>query len=435
MTLFTNKPMRTFTFVSIGLLARILVTSNFKESLRQRVEITTSISDWKRAHEAIYLWNSGLDPYAGNVFHEYPISLQVYKIISNYFNVDLAFAVIDTITALLLHKSVFNQLVLSDQTEIVANSQSAMVLLMYLFSPINIISCAGQSTSIFTNFLVAVICFILPMKPFRVLTCVLCAFLACNNIHYSTLILPIFLCMEFCSSRRQRQGKNTTNSTEPYYSHQNFFPSLLTSICICLASIITLLLTSYFLMGNSWSFLQSTYLFVLCIQDLTPNIGMFWYFFTEMFEHFLDFFTWIVQINAFIHVVPLSIYLRDKPFFAFYMTILTSTMFQPYPNMSNIGLITSLLPQFMELFPHMKHGLKVICSCITCISLGPIFWHLWIMMGTANSNFYFGVTLAFMSSLILFMVDLLNAHGYLSAKEEFDQYQKERKSKTNSLSK
>ena len=48
----------------------------------------------------------------------------------------------------------------------------------------------------------------------------------------------------------------------------------------------------------------------LTIPDLTPNIGLFWYFFTEMFEHFREFFLWTFQINAFIYIIPLSITLK-----------------------------------------------------------------------------------------------------------------------------
>lgn len=425
MSVFINKPVKTCALVGVGFSIRYLLLINFKELFRQRVEVTTPISSWKRAYEAIHLWNSGLDPYSSNLFHEYPITLQFYKILISYLNVDLAFAGVDVITAILLQQSVYNQLLISDVERAKASKQSMKVLLIYLFSPITLISCAGTSTSTFTNFLIATINFILPMKPFKALTCVLCAFLACNNLHYSTLVVPIFLCLEYCSSKKRINTKPGQKEEQPYYRQVDFSATLTTSILICIGSILTLLLTSHFLMGSSWTFMKSTYLFVLMIQDLTPNIGMFWYFFTEMFEHFLSFFTWLVQINAFIHVIPLCITLRDKPFFALYITFLTSTLFQPYPSLSSIGMILSWLPQWFELFPHMTRNLMVCCTAVSCISLWPIFWHLWIVMGTANSNFYFGATLAFSVSLTFLMVDLLNANGYLNAKSRVEDYKKE----------
>lgn len=48
----------------------------------------------------------------------------------------------------------------------------------------------------------------------------------------------------------------------------------------------------------------------LTVPDLTPNIGLFWYFFTEAFEHFRIFFLCVFQINAFIYVLPLSVRFR-----------------------------------------------------------------------------------------------------------------------------
>lgn len=429
MSQFIQQPAKILFYAGIGFLIRVALITFFKDIFRQRVEVTTPITNWKRAYEAVYLWNSGLDPYSGDIFHEYPISLQFYKIIVSCFNVDLVFAATDIITAILLQLSSYNQLIISDKEPKLAQSQSMKVLLIYLFSPLTLISCAGMSTSIFTNFLIAVINFILPIQPFRALTCVLCAFLACNNIHYGTLILPIFLSLEYCSNKKQIGQKKTTSSpessiTEPYYRTQDFSSSLTSSIMMFLTTLITLTFASFFLMGNKWTFVKATYLFVLKVQDLTPNIGMFWYFFTEVFELFVSFFTWIVQINAFIHVIPLSIFLRDDPFFAIFMLILTSTIFQPYPSISNIGLITSLLPQWSELFSQMNKTFITSCAAVACMSLWPIFWHLWIVMGTANANFYFGATLAFNVTLISFMGNVLNAHRCVKTKVLFEEYKK-----------
>lgn len=380
-----SRPMKIGAYAVTGFLLRLVALNTFKETLSQRVEITTPVNSWKRAYEAVHLWNSGLDPYSG-IFHEYPINLGLYKILITYCNSDLVFAAVDTLTALLLSQSVRNQL--GDQEKEAVGRRSLKVLLIYSLSPLTIISCAGSSTSIFTNFLIAAIFSTVPYQALNGLTSILAAFLACNNIYFGTLIIPIAL-----------------------YRRNNTIPIFLTAVA-------TLLMTSYFLMDNSWRFLSAVYLFSLKIQDLTPNIGILWYFFTEMFEHFLSFYTWIAQINAFVHAIPLSIYLRESPYFALYVISLVSTILQPYPSLALIGLLTSLLPQWQELISSMKRGLFINCSALTCMALLPVFWHLWIVMGTANANFYFGVTLAFSTTLIFFTLDLLNAHGYISAKKK-----------------
>ena len=69
---------------------------------------------------------------------------------------------------------------------------------------------------------------------------------------------------------------------------------------------------SYLWMGNSWTFLESTVGFILAVPELTPNMGLFWYFFTEMFEHFRVFFVCTFQINCFVYVYPLAARLKDQ---------------------------------------------------------------------------------------------------------------------------
>ncbi|XP_041436175.1 phosphatidylinositol glycan anchor biosynthesis class U protein-like [Xenopus laevis] len=75
---------------------------------------------------------------------------------------------------------------------------------------------------------------------------------------------------------------------------------------IYLGSLCVLVCHSFFLL-NSWDFIPSIYGFILSVPDLTPNIGLFWYFFAEMFEHFSLFFVCIFQINVFFYTLPLTI--------------------------------------------------------------------------------------------------------------------------------
>ena len=61
---------------------------------------------------------------------------------------------------------------------------------------------------------------------------------------------------------------------------------------------------------GSWNFLWSSYSIVLFMTDLTPNIGLWWYFFTEMFEDFRNFFLGMFQLHLLIYVAPLCVKLR-----------------------------------------------------------------------------------------------------------------------------
>lgn len=400
-----SQPLLTLALAGIGLLARVYTNANFGHILKDRVEISTPISSWKRAFEAVHLWNLGLNPYSGDIFHEYPLSLVLYKFISTNTNACLIFSLADTLTAVILQLAVYKLLTsCHKQDESNAEKKSLLVLLSYLFSPIAVLSCAGLSTTTFTNFLLSSILLAISISSCKSVTCILAAALSCNNLHFSCLVIPIILSNQFL---QHIAGPDT----KPYYKHENFHSSITKQLVTWLVTVVTLLIASYLIMGNSWVFLRSTYWFSLKVQDLTPNIGMFWYFFTEVFENFLDFFTWTFQINSFIHVVPLCIYYRKDPIFGLYVVLLSATIFQPYPSLSNIGLVSSLTFQWLDSFKNLKRVLVVSSTCVVCLALCPIFWHQWIVMGTGNANFYFGVTLAFVTAIILFMVDICQAYN------------------------
>lgn len=408
-----KRIIRLSTLGLVGLIARILVSHLYSSELEGRVEISTPINSWKRTKEAIFLWNLGKDPYTGNIYHESPISLIIFNIIEKYFNTNAFFSILDIVVGIILYKGAYSQLLIYGQNPSEAEERATSVYKTYLLSPLSIIACSGHATSVITNLLISLICYTTATSS-RTLVCILCALLTCNNLHYITLTVPTLLCLEYCLAKKDdkdsdKRIQDTFDLT--YLYRPGLYASLNKSYTIWFAAIVSIFGISYTASGFSWNFMNHCYLFALLVQDLTPNIGIFWYFFTEVFEHFASFFIWIVQINAFIHAIPLTITLRNTPFFAQYSVLLTSTIFQPYPSLSSISLLFSLTFQWSNLFPYMKRSLIVCCACVSCISLWPIFWHLWIVMGTANSNFYFGATLAFSTSIILFMIDFFNAHG------------------------
>ena len=83
-------------------------------------------------------------------------------------------------------------------------------------------------------------------------------------------------------------------------------------ISIFMGFMVLIYYSSYLLMDHSWTFVTSTIGFIVTVPELTPNMGLFWYFFTEMFEHFRAFFVSTFQINCFIYVYPLAARLKDQ---------------------------------------------------------------------------------------------------------------------------
>jgi len=99
-----------------------------------------------------------------------------------------------------------------------------------------------------------------------------------------------------------------------------------TVVCFCSALALLLCMSNY--VENSWEFLRSTYGFLLTVSDLAPNVGVFWYFFTEVFDHFRTFFVFVFQIHAFIYVAPMTIRLRQRPLFLAYSLLALSAIFR-----------------------------------------------------------------------------------------------------------
>jgi hypothetical protein len=48
----------------------------------------------------------------------------------------------------------------------------------------------------------------------------------------------------------------------------------------------------------------------LSMDDLTPNVGLYWYFCTEMFDVFRSFFVAVIQLHLISLVLPVTVKLR-----------------------------------------------------------------------------------------------------------------------------
>jgi phosphatidylinositol glycan class U len=151
------------------------------------------------------------------------------------------------------------------------------------------------------------------------------------------------------------------------------------------------------------------------VPDLVPNLGVFWYFFTEMFEHFRTFFTYVFQINAFIYTIPLSLRLRNDPVINLFLQMGLIACLKSYPSVGETGLYLSFLPIFAYLFPFMRNTIVYSVMLIVSTILAPIMFYLWLGSGGGNANFYFAITLVYTIGQIFLMVDIF----YANLKREF----------------
>ncbi|XP_021925495.1 phosphatidylinositol glycan anchor biosynthesis class U protein isoform X2 [Zootermopsis nevadensis] len=262
----------------------------------------------------------------------------------------------------------------------------------YLFNPYIIFSCISQTTTVFANLCLA-FTFLLMIKGKRLACCSVLALATLQSLYPVILLVPASIYIAKAESRRSLRCSSF----------------ILTAVTFITA--LHLLLYISLKLAGGWEFLHATHGFILNVPDLQPNVGLFWYFFTEMFENFRLLFICAFQINATVlYLIPLTLRFHGEPMLlATSLTALTA-IFKSYPTLGDVGFYLALLPMWKHLFKYMQQGFVVGCSFLSTSVMGPVVWHLWIYSRSANANFYFGVTLAFATAQIFLVTDILFAY-------------------------
>ncbi|CAG5107530.1 Oidioi.mRNA.OKI2018_I69.chr1.g3371.t1.cds [Oikopleura dioica] len=141
-----------------------------------------------------------------------------------------------------------------------------------------------------------------------------------------------------------------------------------------------------------------------------PGLNCSWYMLIELFDHFRDFFVQILQVNAFCYVLPLCARYETPVVFKYLIPLLS--IITPYATLSDFALLLQVLP----LFATGKRRLFGILVLVVSLALCPVMWHLWIVLGSANANFYFAATLAVVAGAVILITDGLFAELVLMSK-------------------
>ncbi|XP_041375582.1 phosphatidylinositol glycan anchor biosynthesis class U protein-like [Gigantopelta aegis] len=400
--------------LGIGLRLSLFKTS-LPSWLESKNEVVTPLTSWERVEEGLALQENLISAYAGNNFHESPLLLRILGVFSRWpGGVNLLFVLVDAVVGFVLMKIAkeFGLYLLQKQKQEVkkyATNVTKMlhrskdlrwlqvyVVVMHFFNPYSIATCLAKSTALFSN-LAVLLCFLFTLKGNELLSTLFIAVASYQCLYPFVLTAPVAIYFY------RKACPNTDNYSDMKAAGSYIRTSGLVIFWTCL------LLGLSFLMEGSWNFLHSTYGFILTVPDLTPNIGVFWYFFTEMFEHFRTFFLCVFQINAVIFTVPLAITLKDSPVFQMYILVFLMGIFKSYPSYADAALYFSLLPLWRHIFQYMRNKFVVGCMYICCSVFAPILWHLWIYAGSANANFYFAITLTYSTSEVFLVTDLLFA--------------------------
>jgi GPI-anchor transamidase subunit U len=144
-------------------------------------------------------------------------------------------------------------------------------------------------------------------------------------------------------------------------------------------------------------------------EELTPNVGLFWYFFTELFDHFRAFFIFVLQYHVFLYVLPLCIRFRKFPIVALWGQLAIICAFKAYPAAGDIALYLGLIPLFVHLLTEVSYAIFLSIVWIYVMFLLPVMWRMWVWTGTGNANFYYALNLVIALAQSMLIVDVMSS--------------------------
>ncbi|KAK6130110.1 hypothetical protein DH2020_036160 [Rehmannia glutinosa] len=161
--------------------------------------------------------------------------------------------------------------------------------------------------------------------------------------------------------------------------------------------------------SHSGDLFTRTYGFVLSVEDLSPNIGVLWYFFAEVFDFFRNFFLIVFHVNILFMILPLAIRLNHRPCFLVFVYLAISSMLKSYPSVGDSALYLSLLVLFLNELAEMQFSFFLFCGYVGVSLLSPVMHNIWIWRGTGNANFYFATAMAYACFQIILVVESVSA--------------------------
>ncbi|CAG8440768.1 2157_t:CDS:2 [Ambispora leptoticha] len=368
----------------IAFITRLLLFqfSEVTDILASRVEVVTPITSFTRLTEGLYLFQNGVPPYDGGVFHQAPLLLAFFQPLSylpDQFT-SLIYILIDLLLAYLLSQisrikqQLYKDLPRVDDIELIDDNKneeeesSWVVAGLYLFNPFTIATCLSKSTITFTNLSIALGTFY-SLKGNKIHGCFWIAMATYLSFYPLMLIIPITMLLvnsgKIMSRTPPQQESFSSSSSKSITISKKI--EIAQCIILYIGWLAVLLLLSFILV-ESWDFLEATYGVILLLPDLTPNIG---------------------GIMA---------------------------VFKSYPSIGDASFYLGFLPIYSEIVKYMRYNFFTTNIFLYSSLLAPIFYHLWIYAGSGNANFFYAITLVYSVGNIILLVDAT----FAMLRREFD---------------
>lgn len=451
-----------------ALAARVLLVHfGWHAPLASRIELSSPVDSLARLREGAALVEMGLSPYEGSMLHVPPMVLLLFTPFLHvadalgsskapYASIvrSAPFVALDALVAAALFAlaAIYVEAAKDDRRAKKVNDNKHALKTFaetddrlphftacaYLLNPMSVLSCAAGSTSALGAFCVAAATVAACKKKPEPILAGAC--LATQLFVTADVRVPLLLVYPVATLARdgvcarsvleeERTGKESRR-TQKKKATARFRATLIgfLATCVVLGFISTRAYADTETTFREWT--DATYVFAFGLGDLTPNLGIHWYLFAQIFAHFRLFFLVVFHaFPAFLSVLLLVRYGHSRPLLAIGIVSALHTVLGPYPTWGNVAGYLAFAPVFTRDFKsktsaesttgkekkkkrknvETRYGFAVSAALVVTATLTPIFWHLWIEVRVANANFLFAVTLAHFAAQSLLIVSWIGA--------------------------
>ncbi|CAM9412691.1 unnamed protein product [Choristocarpus tenellus] len=405
--------------------------------LEGTLELVVPSSSWELAQEGLFLAKSGMSPYDGGVFTGSPLMLVVVQICNQLSGLVgqlaaiLLHAGIDLLCGLLLRTICF-RVVTVESTSREKNLEKWMdedtkptvlppwtsgnggrdisrlpdaVLAAFLLNPVSIGQCVALSGDTIGR--------LFPLAALAAAqagcSALSSAFLAAGaclwRFHVAVLLAPAVLMVaraRTCagpSGAKSRTVEWKEGETEASSFDPRSFPFPTREVLECPVSFLAwcgvILGACWLWTSRSWVFLRAAMGAQLLCEDLTPNVGLYWYFFTEIFPRFRVFFRVLFLSHPYVYILPATLRLGMFPDVLAHLLLAIFGIFQTYPTLGDVMLSACLFMCHPRTAARMRLVAPLAFMGVIPTLLMPTMRHLWLRAGTGNANFYYFQTVIF----------------------------------------
>lgn len=332
--------------MTLGFALRLLVPMFIPDVTRvldQSVLFSTPINSFRSLKEALFLSVNNMNPYReGEIVHHPPLVIELFRFLESEVPMNIFLGLMDTLCGVQLIK--LNRK-LRDQDTDGSYYSDYIIGAFYSFNPLALLTVYAKSTYTINNFF-----FLASLNAFASnslgFSCMILLAISTYLSYYSWyFLIPMLV---FTYKKASREDKSAGKI-------------ILRSVLTFLLTLVVLLGVSYKISGNSFRFASLVYGTIVRFRKITPNLGLWWYFFTEMFDAFSEFYLGIFNLYSFIFVVPVTMRFLGMEsstmidaIFAIWSQVGILNISRAYPTIADNNLYFSMMILFKPLYKKLK---------------------------------------------------------------------------------